>query len=342
MRKINQEITDKTIIEDILRNSKICRIGMLDNGLPYVLPFNYGFKDNQIYIHCALTGKKIDLLREKSIVCFEIEQTAEVMTNDKACKWTTTYRSIVGYGKIEILDDFAQKQKGLEIIMAHNGAPDLIDFEPKQVDSVLILKLTINSLTGKQSSNWDKVHSLEMFNIETERLLLSEITIDDLESIHRLHSVPEVDEYNTLGIPRTIKDTKIIIDSWIIARFLTPRKSFTWKVCLKDSNQFIGLAGFSLSNDKFKLGEIYYKLHPDYWGKGYATEIAKRLVKTGFEDFNLHKVEAGVATENIKSIRVLEKIGMTREGLRRKILPIRGEWKDNYHYAIVKTDEINY
>ena len=69
---------------------------------------------------------------------------------------------------------------------------------------------------------------------------------------------------------------------------------------------------------------------------------AKRLIRKGFEDFDLQKVEAGVATENIKSIRVLEKAGMIREGLRRKILPIRGEWKDNYHYAIVKSDERDY
>jgi [ribosomal protein S5]-alanine N-acetyltransferase len=66
------------------------------------------------------------------------------------------------------------------------------------------------------------------------------------------------------------------------------------------------------------------------------------LIRTGFEDFGLHKVEAGVATENIRSIRVLEKAGMTREGLRRKILPVRGEWKDNYHYAIVENDERYY
>lgn len=342
MRKANQEITDKIIIEEILKNSKICRIGISENGIPYVLPFNYGYNDNQIYIHSALTGKKIDLLRENPNVCFEIEHTADIVKNDKACKWATTYRSIVGYGKIEILDDSAQKQKGLEIIMAHNGAPDFIEFEPKQVDSVLILRLTIDSLTGKQSSNWDKLYNEERNNIVTERLTLSEISLTDLENIHILHSIPEVDEYNTLGIPKTIEETEKLIKPIIQNRFKTPRDSYTWKICLKNSNQFVGLAGFTLSNDKFKLGEIYYKLHPDYWGNGYATEIAKRLVIKGFDDFELQKVEAGVATENIKSIRVLEKIGMTREGLRRKILPIRGEWKDNYHYAIVRTDERDY
>jgi RimJ/RimL family protein N-acetyltransferase len=66
------------------------------------------------------------------------------------------------------------------------------------------------------------------------------------------------------------------------------------------------------------------------------------LINTGFESFQLHKVEAGVATGNLRSIRVLEKAGMTREGLRRKILPIRGEWVDNYHYAIVEDDPRDY
>ncbi|NQU51502.1 MAG: GNAT family N-acetyltransferase [Bacteroidetes bacterium] len=186
------------------------------------------------------------------------------------------------------------------------------------------------------------IENTELLNLETERLILSEITIDDLENIHQLHSIPEVDEFNTLGIPKTIKDTENIIMPLFEAKQKIPRNSYTWKIILKETDTFIGLAGFFLSNDKFRLGEIYYKLNPDYWGNGYATELSKQLVILGFNDFNLHKVEAGVATGNIKSIRVLEKSGMTREGLRRKILPIRGEWKDNYHYAIVEDDPRNY
>lgn len=61
-------------------------------------------------------------------------------------------------------------------------------------------------------------------------------------------------------------------------------------------------------------------------------------MKYGFEELHLHRIEAGVATENIASIKVLEKIGMQREGLRRKVLPIRGKWVDNFHYAILKED----
>ncbi len=179
-------------------------------------------------------------------------------------------------------------------------------------------------------------------DINSNRLILKEISWDDLGDIHRLHSFPGVDEFNTIGIPKNTEETKELIRPMIEGQTKAPRKSYTWKIVLKDLNDFIGIAGINLSNDKFKLGEIYFKILPKYWGNGYATEISKTLIKHGFDNFQLHKVEAGVATGNIKSIRVLEKSGMTREGLRRKILPIRGEWKDNYHYAIVEDDPRDY
>jgi [ribosomal protein S5]-alanine N-acetyltransferase len=179
-------------------------------------------------------------------------------------------------------------------------------------------------------------------DLESIRLLLKEISWDDLGNIHRLLTYPEVDEFNTLGLPKDMEETKGIIRPMIEGQTKIPQKSYTWKISLKGTNEFVGIAGMSLSLDKFKLGEIYYKLLPNHWGKGYATEVSKTLIKAGFDIFNLHKVEAGVSTENIKSIRVLEKSGMTREGLRRKILPIRGEWKDNYHFAIVEDDPRDY
>jgi len=174
--------------------------------------------------------------------------------------------------------------------------------------------------------------------LESKRLLLKEITWDDLEIIHKLYSMPEIDEYNTLGIPKDIEETKENIRPMIDAQQEEGRKSYCWEIIKNDSGEFIGMAGINLSANRFKLGEIFYELFPSEWGQGYATEVAKILIKAGFDYFKLHRVEAGVATENIRSIRVLEKSGMTREGIRRKILPIRGEWKDNYHYAIVEDD----
>jgi len=339
MRKTHQEITDPAIIEEILSCSVICHVAMTDdNGLPYLLPFNYGYRDNCIYIHSAPSGRKIDILRKRGKVRFEVVQKAEILKHENACNWSTIYRSAAGYGKVEIITDPELKRKGLEIIMSHNGMTKAPAFEDRQVGSMVILKVHIEEMTGKQSGNWGQVHHAPDLDIETDRLFLMEVSWNDLEDIHRLHSFAAVDEFNTLGLPESKEDTKKILRSWVMEKLKIPRSSYTWKITLKETGFFIGIAGMHLSNDKFRLGEIYYKLLPEHWGNGYATEVARLLIGTGFDAFHLHKVEAGVATGNVRSVRVLEKAGMKREGLRRKILPIRGEWIDNYHYAIVEDD----
>jgi len=341
MRQKKRKITDKAVVKEILSQSEICRIAFNDTETPYIVPFNYGYSDNCIYIHCAPEGKKIDLIRKNNSVCFEIENKAEIIRQKEACKWETLFRSVVGYAEVETITSYEEKIRGLEIIMAHNGAEGKQEFGRQHVDKAVILKLKIKSITGKQSSNWDKIIESRLYHFETGRLALKEVSWGDLENIHKLHSEPEVDRYNTLGIPENIEATKKVIRPAIKNQMHEVRKTIMWSIFRKKDNEFIGLAGMTLSADRFKLGEIYYKLLPASWGNGYGTEAARGLIKFGFEKMGLHKIEAGVATENIRSVKVLEKAGMKREGLRRKILPIRGEWKDNYHYAIVEDDPRN-
>jgi len=158
MRKANQEITDKSILEEILTDTKICRLAMIDNGLPYILPFNFGYSENCIYIHSAPAGKKIDLLRENPLVCFEVEQKAEIIEDEIACKWSTLYRSVVGYGNVEIASDFEEKKRGLEIIMARHGFKGKMEFDTKEIECIVVLKLSISTMTGKQSGNWNRLN----------------------------------------------------------------------------------------------------------------------------------------------------------------------------------------
>ncbi len=157
MRKTNQEITDKSVLDEILTNSKICRLGMIDNRLPYVLPFNFGYHENCIYIHSAPEGKKIDILKKNPLVCFEVEQQADIVEDEIACKWSTLYRSVVGYGNVQLVTEFEAKKRGLEIIMTQHGYKGKMEFETKEVEFIVILKLQIESMTGKQSSNWNRL-----------------------------------------------------------------------------------------------------------------------------------------------------------------------------------------
>jgi len=154
MRRTRQEIKDRRVLEEILEGAILCRLAMMDGKRPYILPFNYGYREGCIYIHSATEGKKIDLLTQNPEVCFEVEDAMEITKGEKACDWSTRYRSVVGYGRVEILSDEAGKQHGLEVIMAQHGAPELIEFKPNNIRRMVILKLHISSMTGKQSSHW--------------------------------------------------------------------------------------------------------------------------------------------------------------------------------------------
>ena len=93
--------------------------------------------------------------------------------------------------------------------------------------------------------------------IETNRLIFEEFNSDDLQNLHQLNSYPEVDEFNTLGIPKNIEETLNILNGFIVAQSVIPRSSYNWKILLKLSGDFIGSDGLNLSNNKFKIWENY-------------------------------------------------------------------------------------
>jgi len=174
--------------------------------------------------------------------------------------------------------------------------------------------------------------------LETNRLLIRELNVTDLDHIHELHSLPGTVQYNTLGIPESIHVTEKMLDDWLELQKQVPRKYYFFVIEAKEGNQFIGLIAFDIGKPNYRTAEVWYKLHSSHWGKGYATEALTRMLSFGFNDLKLHRIEAGCDVENIASYKVLEKAGMTREGMKRKKLPIRGEWKDNYFYGILEED----
>lgn len=176
--------------------------------------------------------------------------------------------------------------------------------------------------------------------LETENLLLEEVSSEDIHFIHALNSLPEVDEYNTLGIPSTIEVTEKFASEIILAQTGEPPVRYVFVIKNKSTLNSIGLCGLIMGKPNYRNAEIWYKLHPQFWNKGFATVAVKALLHFGFNSLHLHRIEAGCATENIASIKVLEKTGFIREAHTRKLLPIRGKWVDNYGYAILEEDFI--
>ncbi|MEO6903548.1 MAG: GNAT family N-acetyltransferase [Bacteroidia bacterium] len=173
----------------------------------------------------------------------------------------------------------------------------------------------------------------------TERTRLRLIDLSDLEAIHHLHCLPETDEFNALGIPKNLEETIAIIEPWIAENKRSEIMFYTFAIENKLNGEFIGLFGLKLGTKKYKIAEVWYKIHVDFWKKGYATESLKAVINFAFDTLKLHRIEAGCAVENIGSINVLEKCGMIREGRSRQLLPLKSGWSDNFVYAILETDE---
>lgn len=157
MRKTNQEITDSEVLEEILSKEQICRVAMYDGSKPYLLPLNYGYHQGIIYIHSALEGRKIDIFRNYPQVCFEVEQGVQIIPGKMACNWSTRYRSVVGEGIVEIVTGVEGKRDGLKVIMAQHGMEGTPEFDERELSKTVLLKISITSLSGKQSSNWERL-----------------------------------------------------------------------------------------------------------------------------------------------------------------------------------------
>jgi hypothetical protein len=155
MRRKDKEVTDRQIIDHVLSTATICRLAMVDDGEPYIVPVNYGYRDGALYVHSASAGRKIDVLCRHPRVCFEIESSAVITTHAEPCHWGTKARSIVGYGSVEIISDCEEKRRGLDIIMAQHGKTDPNMYDEKQLAAVVILRVAIERITCKQLGHWD-------------------------------------------------------------------------------------------------------------------------------------------------------------------------------------------
>lgn len=155
MRRKDKEVIDPKVIGEVFATAEVCRLAMVDHGEPYVVPLNYGYRDHALFFHSAAAGRKIDILKRNPAVCFEIETPSAILKHAAPCHWGIKARSLIGYGRVEIITDYLQKKQGLDIIMTHHGKTDPNVYDENQLGAVVILKLTVESVTCKQLGDWD-------------------------------------------------------------------------------------------------------------------------------------------------------------------------------------------
>ena len=134
MRRKDHEITDFEEIRYILTSGLICRLALSVDNTPYIVPLNYGVKFSNpmvLYFHCAPSGRKLDMLKRNNRVCFEIEVDTEIIKGKEACDWAMQYKSVIGYGTVEIITDGDQMIHGLNILMEHYAGKADFFYNPK-------------------------------------------------------------------------------------------------------------------------------------------------------------------------------------------------------------------
>jgi RimJ/RimL family protein N-acetyltransferase len=172
-----------------------------------------------------------------------------------------------------------------------------------------------------------------MITFQTNRLVLREFTQEDLDSVQSYASNPNVVRFMVWG-PNTRTESKQFIQRKLQEQVVKPRLSYDLAITL--DGQLIGGGGLTIRDLKSGEAELGYCLNESCWGKGIGTEFAEAMISYGFKELNLHRIFANCDPENHASYRIMEKNGMTREGLLRENQIIKGKRRDTLIYGILK------
>ncbi|TWJ32625.1 pyridoxamine 5'-phosphate oxidase family protein [Geobacter argillaceus] len=148
MRRKDRHISDRDAIDDIIGRCRVCRLGLCDDGQPYVVPLSFGYDGQCLYVHAAAEGRKIDILRRNNRVCFEFDILEEVISADQACNWGMRYESVIGSGVAEIMTDSDAKRAALDRIMQQYSS-DRWTFDEQALAGTLVVCIRIEEVSGK-------------------------------------------------------------------------------------------------------------------------------------------------------------------------------------------------
>ena len=170
--------------------------------------------------------------------------------------------------------------------------------------------------------------------LETEQLVLRPYRLADAPSVQRMCGDPAI-AATTLAIPHPYPDGAA--EQWISTHAESFRQGtqVTLAITLKPDLPVIGTVGLSV-NKNHQRGELGYMVAREHWNQGYCTEAARALMDYGFSTLNLNRIQAMHFPHNPASGRVMEKLGMTKEGLLHQYVCNRGVFEDLYVYSILR------
>lgn len=161
---------------------------------------------------------------------------------------------------------------------------------------------------------------------ETDRLSLRKLEITDVSDLYRYASKEDTSRYLLWSPHPNEHATRYVIEN--ILRDYRAGKYTELAIVLRESGRMIGTCGFTTFDTQNMTAEIGYVISPDYWGMGLACEAVSAIVNFAFCELGVKRIEAKYMVENHSSRRVMEKLGMTFEGVQRSKLFVKGRFRD--------------
>jgi len=151
MRRDDKQIINRAKIDEIIEKSAVCRLAFAKDNIPYIVPISFGYDGKTIFVHTAISGRKIDFIKQNNLVCFEFDIDVKTIEDkDIPCKWTSAYKSVIGYGKMVELSAFKEQEMAINQIMLHYSGKEW-HFNAQMLKSVKLWKIEIDEIFGKQS-----------------------------------------------------------------------------------------------------------------------------------------------------------------------------------------------
>lgn len=154
MRRADREVTDKTAIEEFIKKEQILRVAFYEDGDIYIVPVNYGYVcENDrysFYFHGAKAGRKYELSKSGPTVGFEIDGAYQLLSGDSACDFSARFQSVIGTGTLEIVEDMAEKVKGLNALMRQISQKSQWSYSDHVLETTAVFRLDVRKLSCKR------------------------------------------------------------------------------------------------------------------------------------------------------------------------------------------------
>jgi hypothetical protein len=153
MRRKDRKVSEASDLEHIISESDVCRVAFADNNTPYIVTLNFGYSGGEnpcFYFHCAKEGRKLEMIRKNNFVCFELDTDHELYEGENGCDWGMKYSSVVGYGRISVVEGREARIAGLDCLMSHYSDRSDFTYDERIFGNTTLLKLEIEEMTGKR------------------------------------------------------------------------------------------------------------------------------------------------------------------------------------------------